>query len=665
MFLINKLAGFNREISIKATVDTIADLLVEDLPLGSSGLRSALPGLLNKCELLMRVGDEYRIQTEESSAWNDEFLSERSRLANETHRIEAEREDRIRQMFAQMVGKISLTQGVSKQIRDAHPIFDAQLPNDYEKKIYIWVRDGWKTDENSVRADARQAGNQSPTIYVFIPKRSADDLRHYLIEFKAANATLEKRDVPNTPEGIEARAAMETTKQTAEGKIRDLLEDAFSGARVFQSGGNEVVGINLQGTIQESARNSTERLFPQFSIADHKDWHLVYERAKKGSPDALKAIGDEGEPAKNSVCKLILSFIANGKQGSLIRENFEASPFGWSGDAIDGGLQALLIGGVIKTNDENGRVIDPKDLERRAIGKSIFKVESTTVSTPQRIQIRKVFQKANIIATSGQESESVKQFLQFIQELASRAGGEEPKPSNPDISFINDIRLASGNEQLITIYNLKDTLIEAIDSWSDIAKKIELKWTNWERLLEIINCAGEVAIVHEVIPQIDAIKHQRRLLLEPDLIQPLIATLENALRSELTNLAGQYELEFLEELKKLESDASWNEIERETRDDIIFSCGIVRLEPLSVATFDELVRTLKKHPISSWNDKINALKERFLKAREMAAKELEPKTQTISLPKRTLKSTEDIEDWISEVSGLLSESISKGPIVLR
>jgi len=665
VFLINKLAGFNREISIKATVDTIADLLVEDLPLGSSGLRSALPGLLNKCELLMRVGDEYRIQTEESSAWNDEFLSERSRLANETHRIEAEREDRIRQMFAQMVGKISLTQGVSKQIRDAHPIFDAQLPNDYEKKIYIWVRDGWKTDENSVRADARQAGNQSPTIYVFIPKRSADDLRHYLIEFKAANATLEKRDVPNTPEGIEARAAMETTKQTAEGKIRDLLEDAFSGARVFQSGGNEVVGINLQGTIQESARNSTERLFPQFSIADHKDWHLVYERAKKGSPDALKAIGDEGEPAKNSVCKLILSFIANGKQGSLIRENFEASPFGWSGDAIDGGLQALLIGGVIKTNDENGRVIDPKDLERRAIGKSIFKVESTTVSTPQRIQIRKVFQKANIIATSGQESESVKQFLQFIQELASRAGGEEPKPSNPDISFINDIRLASGNEQLITIYNLKDTLIEAIDSWSDIAKKIELKWTNWERLLEIINCAGEVAIVHEVIPQIDAIKHQRRLLLEPDLIQPLIATLENALRSELTNLAGQYELEFLEELKKLESDASWNEIERETRDYIIFSCGIVRLEPLSVATFDELVRTLKKHPISSWNDKINALKERFLKAREMAAKELEPKTQTISLPKRTLKSTEDIEDWISEVSGLLSESISKGPIVLR
>jgi hypothetical protein len=46
VFLINKLAGSNNEIGIKATVDTIADLMVEDLAEGSSALRSKLPGLL-------------------------------------------------------------------------------------------------------------------------------------------------------------------------------------------------------------------------------------------------------------------------------------------------------------------------------------------------------------------------------------------------------------------------------------------------------------------------------------------------------------------------------------------------------------------------------------------------------------------------------------------
>jgi len=129
-------------------------------------------------------------QQASSAAWNDEFLSQRNSLANEAHRVDAERDDRIRKKFGEMVRKLSLTQGTSKVTRDIFPVFDAQLPADANEKVCVWVRDGWSIDENSVRADARQAGNQSPTVFVFIPKRSAGDLRHYLIDFKAASATL-------------------------------------------------------------------------------------------------------------------------------------------------------------------------------------------------------------------------------------------------------------------------------------------------------------------------------------------------------------------------------------------------------------------------------------------------------------------------------------------
>ncbi|HCF96076.1 MAG TPA: BREX system P-loop protein BrxC, partial [Verrucomicrobia bacterium] len=114
----------------------------------------------------------------------------------------------------------------------------------------------WSIDENSVRADARQAGNQSPIVFVFIPKRSADDLRRHLIDFKAAGATLERRGTPNTPEGTEARSAMETTRQRAADKIHELLDEAFSGARVFQGGGNEILGTDLQAMVLEAADNA-------------------------------------------------------------------------------------------------------------------------------------------------------------------------------------------------------------------------------------------------------------------------------------------------------------------------------------------------------------------------------------------------------------------------
>ena len=39
----------------------------------------------------------------------------------------------------------------------------------------------------------------------------------------------------------------------------------------------------------------------------------VYARAKQGSPDALKAVGDDGKPARNPVCRAILEFIGGGK----------------------------------------------------------------------------------------------------------------------------------------------------------------------------------------------------------------------------------------------------------------------------------------------------------------------------------------------------------------
>ncbi|MEA3362375.1 MAG: BREX system P-loop protein BrxC, partial [Thermodesulfobacteriota bacterium] len=476
VFLINKLASSNEEIGIKATVDTLADLMVENLSEGSSALRGKLPGLLNKCELLMKIGDEYRIQTEESTAWNDEFQSQYSSLASAPHRIETERDDRIRHKFGEMVNKLSLTQGTSKVTRTIYPVFDTQLPADSSQKICVWVRDGWSTDENSVRAESRHAGNQSPTVFVFIPKRSSDYLLRNLKDYKAANSTLEKRGVPNTPEGMDARDAMETRKQTAEGRIHESLDEMLSGARVFQGGGNEIVGTNLQEMVLEGAENALKRLYPQFDTADHTGWGKVYGMAKKGAPDALKAVSYDGEPSNNPVCKAIIGSIAGGKNGADIRSQFEGAGFGWSRDAVDGALQVLQMAGLISAKNDHGKTIDPKELERKTIGKVLFKVESTTITTAQRIQIRKLFQKVDLSAKQGEELNYAPQFIQKMKELAERAGGEAPKPVQPDTKVLDDIRLTAGNEQLLALYTNRDELTQFVDDWSTIANHIEKRW---------------------------------------------------------------------------------------------------------------------------------------------------------------------------------------------
>jgi len=667
VFLINKLSGSNKEVGIKATVDTLADLLVEDLSGGSSSIRAKLPDLLDECELLMKVNDEYRIQTEESTVWNDDFSSNKSQLANEAHRIDAERNDRIRSKFGELVKKLSMSQGASKVIREIFIAFEAQLPVDSGLKIHAWVRDGWAIDEKSVQVDACQAGNQSPTIFVYIPKRSADDLRHCLIDYKAASATLEKRGVPNTPEGIEARSAMETIKQTAEGRIFELLEDAFSGARVFQGGGNEIAGKNIQGTILEAANNSLQRLYPQFQTADNPNWSKVYEKAQKGAPDALRLVGDTGEPPQNPVCKAILSFIAGGKKGNDIRVHFESSPFGWSRDAIDGGLQVLLVACLIKAQNDHGQTIVPKELERKNIGKILFKVEATTVSTKQKIQIRTVFQKFDLSCKPDEESSMMPQFIQKLSELAYKAGGEAPKPEKPDISFIEDIRLASGNEQLLAVFNKKEELVQVIDSWSILSEKINNKWPEWQSLKSLLGHLNGIEDADVLRTQAEQIEKQRLLIEEPDPVTPLIKNLVQILRDEINRLDGEYQKKHRDGMEQLLSDENWKKLEPDQRERLLqkYHLNDSARPKVNVSDKISILETLNSTSVVMFADRVAAMSGRFEKIAAEAAELLEPAAQIIKVPLRMLKTTKDVELWLEEVGQRLKSALDKGPVIIQ
>lgn len=667
VFLINKLSSKNKEIGIQATVDTLADLMVEDLAQGSSALRNRLPELLNQCELLMKVGNEYRIQTEESTAWNDDFQNQKSTLSSETYRLESDRNDRIRKKFAEILGKPSLIQGNAKVSRTLFPIFDEHLPKDANEKITIWVQDGWSIDENSFRTEARQAGTHSPVIFVFIPKRSADDLRHQLIEYKAAEATLNHRGAPDTAEGQEARAYIETVKNNAEGKIQTLLSEAFSGAKVLQGGGQEIIGSDLKAMILEAADNAMHRLYPQFDTADHAGWAKVYENAKKGAPDALKAIGEQGEPAQNPVCKAILSYIGNGKKGIDIRTHFESAPYGWSGDAIDGGLQVLLVAGLAKAEDERGGSIMPTALERKNIGKTTFKAESITITIPQRLQIRKLLQKLELPTAADKEAQSVQQLVQKLISLAECAGGEAPKPERPSTALIEEIRHTSGNAQLLAIYEHRAALDENISAWQKLGEGINKRWPSWLQLKQLIKDAQSLQAALPLLQQVQAIEEKRQLLAEPDPLAPLIAQLTQILREELNWIAHQYNERHQEGMNRLSADSNWQQLTPEQRNQLLSAQKLTEAERPNVQVQDTqaILDTLAHNTLSALADRVAAMPSRFDAVAQEAAELCEPQTQFIRLPRRTLKTETELEQWLEEVKQQLQNALTKGSITLQ
>ena len=663
VFLINKVASTNTELGLHPTLANIADLLVDDLKAGSSSLRSRLPNLLDECEFIIKVDDEYRIQTEESAAWNDAFLSHKSTLGNATHQIETERDDLIRQHFAKQVGNLTVNHGESRVPRPLSPVFDMALPKDASERLYVWVRNGWSDDISQVRADARQAGSESPTLFVFIPKRSADELRNQLIEFKAASATLETRGTPGTPEGEEARAAMQTTRDAAQRRIRELLDEAFNGAQVFQGGGNEIVGATLRDTIQEGAENALARLHPKFHLADHAGWDKVYAKAKQGAPDALKAVGYDGEPQSHAVCKAVLSYLGNGKKGSEIRDHFEHGDYGWPQDAIDGALQVLLVAGQIRTADGTA----PQELDRRAIGKTEFRVEATTISAGERIKIRKVMQKLGVQAKSGEESAKAPEFADKLRTLAEQTGGEPPAPEPPRLDALEAVRTSSGNDQLKAIVSNQAELLAAIDEWQATADKIKQRRPAWATLKQLAGHARSLPDAEPLLAQVSQIREHRSLLDDPDPVQPLLANLTQQFREAFNALQERYEAEHAAGMQKLEADDNWQRLSPDQRHDLLAAKRLTAHDApeITLGVTDQVLETLNHVRPDALADRIAALPSRFDEVLVKAAEEMEPEVQFVNLPRRTLKSEADIDAWLEDVRRELREALQDGPVITQ
>jgi hypothetical protein len=504
-------------------------------------------------------------------------------------------------------------------------------------------------------------------VFVFIPKRSADDIRHFLIENKAAAKVLDSRGSPNTPEGIEARAAIETARQAAEGKLKELLEESFSGARVFQGGGNEITGIDLQSMIEDAANNALKRLYPQFNVADNPGWAKVYENASKGSPDALKAVGDQGEAGKNALCKEILKFIGGGKRGVDIRASFEGAPYGWPHDAVDGALQVLLVAGLVRAQDDRGGIIDPKELDRKNIGKTFFKMESVTVSTAQRIQIRKLLQTTGISVKPNEEQFKIAEFLGCLAGLAERAGGEAPRPVKPDTNFIEELRLCAGNEQLVSLYNQADTITAVIDSWNKTARRIDKRLPDWTLLKQLAAHYHGIGGSEIIEAQIQTIESERLLLQEPDPVSPLLASLTQLLREELNHLNAEYTNEYQAGLQKLEQDDNWRRLEPEQRHEFLKKNTLLdRMRPtVNVETPQDVLMTLNAMSLNAFKDRLAALPARVNAALNAASKVFEPQAQIMQVPFRTIKTNEELETWLGEVKSQLAAALKNGPVVIR
>lgn len=677
IFLVNQLPHEGVLVTgLAATPTTLIDLLVTDLRGNGPGSRSTLeqrvPILLDELAeegVLMQVEGEYRLQTRESAAWQQDFRLRTGKIVDNAGTIEAKRNDAFRLAVDDLLKNIRLVQGQSKVSRKlTYSYFTQDAPSAESESVPVWVQSGWDTSEKRVREEAQAAGTESPIVFVFLPRLEADAIREALARREAAREVLNARPSnPTSSEAIEARRAMETRRDLADAEIKRLVGTVLGSARVFQGGGNEVTAANLAQAVEQAAKNALVRLFPNFTTAaDDARWNGVIKRATDGNGDALSALGHNGDTAQHPVCKEVLTYIGGaGKRGAEVRKHFMGAGYGWPQDTVDGALMALLAANVIRAS-KNAQPVAVNGLAQSQIGVLDFEAEDVAVTTTQRITIRGFLGDMGFgPVKSGEKVQTTLRCLRRLQELATEAAGEAPLPSKLATETIDALQARQGNALLAGLYEARDELKEfhaACTQRKALMAERMPKWTLLKRLLEQ---AGELPIARHIRQQADAIVEQRSLLTDPDPVTPLLAQLTDSLRAEVHGAKKKVDAARDREVKSLANTPEWDALSDAVWEQILHEQGLGPIPEPDLSTDQALLQALVARPLHVWDSEAAAMPTRLQKAREAAAKKLNPQVKRVTPPSATLKTRAEVDAYLDQLRAQIMQYIEQDqPVIL-
>lgn len=655
------------DIGVRVTKDHIADLLVDDLCADNGKLRNDVERILQQLSdkgLLMKIGDEYRLQTREGSEWDAEFRGRQAKLANDDAAIQFQRDQLLYAEADRIIRGITLIHGAAKEARQITISRDQTPPPADGMTVPVWIRDGWSSSEKDMRSAAQSAGTDSPLVFVFILRQSADDLRRLIVEAEAAQQTLHARGNPSSDEGFEARRSMESRRSKAASERDTLVREIIEAARVYQGGGSELLQASLDARIKAAAEASLIRLFPCFKEADSPAWESVIKRARSGADKPFQPAGHTDATEKHPVCQQVLATIGAGKTGSEIRKILSSAPFGWPKDAIDAALMALHRSEHLEAI-LNGAKVVPGQLDQNKIPKTEFRLQQIIISVQQRLVIRGVFTELGIQCKSGEESVKAPEFLDALIALARSAGGDAPLPQQPSVTAIEDLQRLVGNEQLQGIINKAYDIKKSIKDWRALADLNKQRMPAWTLVERLEKHARDFSGAKEHSEKIVAIREQRLLLQPTDPVSPIRVALAGILRGEITKLYASYEVAYQQALAELAANDLWDRLSQSDQETIIEDVGLVSPVRPDVSTDDALATQLATKPLSGIRTEIAALPALVAQAIEQAARKLEPKVRAITIEKTTLRSEDDVNAWVERQKTKLIEAVKQGPILIK
>jgi hypothetical protein len=659
VYLLSRIAGETSIHGVAPRAEIIADLLVEDLS-NSAEVRSKVPFLLDALQTegaVIDVNGEWRLQTKESADWASDYQSARATEASNANGLSRTRAALLQQAIEEaLAGATQVQHGASKTNRKIERVVGDDKPSAESLVLRLW--NGWDHAISVAEKDIAALPMTDATMHLVVYPHRDTELRDSIITMRATDEVLQRRGPQVTEAGRDAKAAMESRRNTAELAAKSILRDAVQKARLVIAGGAEIgSSVSRSEAVKDAAQRVLVRLYPEFPAGDHPDWEKVIDQGRKRVPDALKAVGHTGEPQDHPVCKAFLKALKPSAKGSELRSLFSGPRYGWPVPAVEAAALVLANPGQIRVTGPDGKPANLPDLNSQKFGTCTFTIESRVVSAIEKIKVRSIGTELGLKIPSGDEASYLPVIIDRLENAAKESGGDAPAPEAPRVPGIDDFRAKIGNDLLAALAEKADELRSALSNWKKNKSEIDARLRQWHLARTLVEAGAE-----QQRPSLEAVYSGRTLLANPNPLPPIIGAAADDLRFRANNAFTEWQAAWDLVEARLASDPAWNATSPEKQHEFRKANGLQQLNSPDLSTPEKIAESLQQRRLADWKSEALALVTRGNHALRNAAIAMEPKTQHVSIPRRTLRTPEELKEWLDELNAQIGPRLCNGPV---
>ena len=165
--------------------------------------------------------------------------------------------------------------------------------------------------------------------------------------------------------------------------------------------------------------------------------------------------------------------------------------------------------------------------------------------------------------------------------------------------------------------------------------------------------------------RLEAIRSNRLLLADVDPVAPVRSTLTTLLRQKVTSADATTRAAFDAAIAAVEGSSPWQRLDASARSRILIDTRLLAPRPTDVSNDEALIRELDASSLSARATEAEAMPARAQRAIELAAKALEPTVRAFPVERATLRSPEDVQNWLARTEAALLDAVKSGPVLIN